>query len=362
MNTQDTSLNKIENIAAKIMQEKYLGRAYLDRQQKNDMIYYYFTSNNEQISIQSLVSDVDSYLKGGTPVVLDVRDYLVKRKTFVRFLAKEKIEDPLLGKLFNTLLNPPSFNIHLDTLNVAFNINEKFAKVMALKICDSYTSRQFKTRDVQHCHLLIKEFLKLDFQESEYPSLHHFFNYYKEAIIAHPHQMQEEVANFLKTKINYKYWDDFAQYCPTDAGFKKVKDNSLPMVEINLNPTYNLIINDDSIRLKHPLISSQTDIKKMMDSLVKLVNKNCDKLGLSKAFYSDWTDKQTFIYLTAKSPDSANINNIEKMFFSLIDSYASRFMNQTKITESDIDKIFQYSYMESSLQDKLEPTTIKRKI
>ena len=356
------ALNKIESIASKIMQEKSFGKAYLARVEKNDTIFYYFTNSNNNIDLQKLLSDVSSYIEGGTPVLLDVRDNLVKRKSFVRFLARENMTEPLLDKLFNCLLNPPTFNIHLDTLKVALDENEKFAKVMALKICNSYSTRQFKTQDVQYCQLVLKELLNFEFEENEYKYLHSFFNYHKEAIIAHPHQMQDLVADFLKAKINYRNWDEFAQYCPKDPGFKKVEDNNLSILEFNSNPTYNLIINDDAIRTKYPFFSSQTDIKKMMDSLVKLVHKNCDQLGLSKAFYSDWTDKQTFIYLTAKSPESANIQKLEKIFFSLIHSYVEKFMTERKISETELDKIFQFSYIDATLENKPSVTSHKRKI
>ena len=356
------SLIKIENIAFKIMQEKTFGKSYLARVEKKDTIFYYFTNSNNNIDLQKLVSDVSSYLEGGTPVLLDVRENLVKRKSFVRFLAKENITDPLLDKLFNCLLNPPTFNIHLDTLKVALDENEIFAKVIALKICDSYSTREFKPQNICYCRLVLKELFKFKFEEYEYKSLHNFFNYYKKLILAHPHEIQDLVADFLKAKINYKNWDEFAQYCPKDPGFKKVEENNFSIVEVNSSPTYNLIINDDAIRTKYPFISSQTDIKKMMDSLVKLVHKNCDKLGLSKAFYSDWTDKQTFIYLTGKSPDSADIKKLEKMFFSLIDLYTERFMTDRKISDSELDKIFQFSYIDSTLENKPSVTSSKRKI
>lgn len=362
MNIKDKSIIKIEQIASKIMQEKSFGRAYLERAEKNDNVFYHFTSNNNDINLQTLVSDIQSYLDGGKPVLLDVRDYLVKRKSFVRFLARENIADPLLDKLFNCLLNPPSFNIHLDTLKIAFEESNDFAKTMALKICDSYATRQFKTKDVQYCQLILKKLFKFDFKESEYKFLHSFFNYHKEAIIEYPHQMQDLVADFLKAKIKYQNWDDFAQYCPKDPGFKKVENNSLSMVEVNSNPTYNLVINDDAIRVNYPFLSSQTDIKKMMDSLVKLMHKNCNQLGLNKVFYSDWTDKQTFIYLTATSPDSANIKKIENMFFSLIETYATTFVNERNISSEALDKMFQFSYIESSLENKTSPASIKRKI
>ena len=383
MNVQEKFLLKLQYIVTQAHREKFdINKpVYLAKATSSDGTVFYSIGKTENFYLGSsldplkainctapeFIEDIKKYLNHEDEHVHFKLDSLIKRKSILNFLYKEKVESPLLNKIFNAFLNSPYETFltqELLELCIKQNDNE-YTKKIVLLILDNYSHKAATQFPGSSSFIYnLSNLAKIDFSINDYGVLKHFFEYYKNDIISHQFSTEPVIIKFFKDKIHPHYWHEFSDYC-TDKGFKKVEDNQINLFEVNLNPVLNLVVSTDPIRLKHPLITSYNDINTMIHTIIDAFNQHGVKMNIQKVFYSEQNNKDNskyHLHFMSSDQNPLSAKKIQSIFSNMIDIYVEAFISNTVISSEFMEKAAWVAYMKEQLPEQTEKKSLKRKI
>ena len=382
MNIQEKFLLKLQYIVTQAHSEKFSKDkpVYLTKAISSDNTVFYSIGKTENLylgygldplkttncTVTEFIEDIKKYLNSEDEHVHLKLYSLVKRKSILNFLYKEKVEAPLLKKIFDAFLySPYEIFYNQELLGLCLKHTDKtYTKKIALLVLNTYSNKQSQSFGPSDFLYNLNNFEKIDFSIEDYDLLKHFFKYHEKDIITHKFSTEPVIIKFFKNKIHPNYWHEFSDYC-TDKGFKKVEDKQVNLFEVNLNPVLNLIIYTDPIRLKHPLITSYNDINTMIQTITDAFNKHGAKMNIEKVFHSEQANKDNSKYhIHFMSSNECHLvpKKIQTIFSNMIDIYVEAFISKTVITSDFMEKAAWVAYMKEELPEYTEKSSIKRKI
>ena len=343
----------------------YLPGFHIQREEKKNDIFFTFTSSREQneISKEQFLDEYKNLLfndNSGKKVNISG---IIKDKTIVSFLLKEKPDDKLMKSIIDTFLDNPYENDYLDIFRwCAQRPDKSYSQKIVFHILSNFKDKPLP-KFHQNFECGISLLSCFEYKPKDYPLIHNFLTYSK-TLKPRSGQNEKCLIDFLKINVPPRQWSEFSQYTSSTIGSVKSDE---PLIEEKILPVLNMVLNHATIKNKYPNVSYDVDLKDMLSAIMKEINKNKEKINLSKCFSSgkfEDNEGSSYIHFIGNKNEACLDNEKIKLIFSyMIDLYAQAFSGKNSITDEAMEKNFLFSNISASVdnQDK-EEKTLKRKI
>jgi len=372
---QDKIFKKLEEILLSQQKEK-TGKYHFERNniksydsyEKDDVYHFGFDLhkyNTKPISNDDLFSRIKEHFNDGKPVHLHIRER-IRLKSFINLLMRdikdEKLQDKFISLVFSghEMVSSDTFDCIKDFVKKNNNLDLNKTKKLSLKIvelvCNHDVSNQPYMYDSSFKNI-INSLTYFSFNEQDYPTINKLFvNFSK--VISSNYESSTAINNFLKNKIPPKDWEYF-NVKKEDSTLNKNINTSL--FDTNNNAKYHLIINEDFVLNKFPVLSLGTDYFNMINQIVKHLNSNVEELNLEscKIISTNNKNKKTELYFISKDQNPVNENHIQSVLDSVISVYAESLNAKEPVTNEFLDTTFKAAILASSLNEAMNKKNIE---
>jgi outer membrane receptor for ferric coprogen and ferric-rhodotorulic acid len=167
----------------------------------------------------------------------------------------------------------------------------------------------------------------------------------------------------LKSSIPYEDWEEFKKYSKAYKSSSDYEQNrSDQLFEEIENPKYNLLISEDFILKKYPILSLGGDYNIMLGFIVKQINKNNEELGIKCAVYIGNENKKSSIYFISKDNNPIDSELIRSVISCSIEMYAQTFSHKKEMPKDLLDTTFKAAILANKLEKKELPQKKPMKI
>lgn len=369
MDTKEKFIKKLDEIITKGITSKdklsYLFEFNIKRQENNGNIYFSISSSRDKkdITKEEFIDEYKSILfdeKNNKKIHVSGS---IKDKTIVSFLLKEKPDDKLMKSIIDTFLDNPYKDDYHDIFRwCAQRPDKSYSQKIVFHILDNFKEKPVPKfhKDFQYGISLLSYF---DYKPKDYPLIHNFLDYSKDEILRY-RPNEKYLIEFLKKTITPKDWSEFSQYINSKIGSVKSDE---PLIEEKKLSVLNMVISHATVKNKYPKVSYDEDIDNMLLAIINEINKNKEKLNLSKCFSSgkfEENEGSSYLHFISNNNSEPIDNEKIKILFSyMIDLYAQSFSSENSITDEVMAKNFLFSNISASIEDQnKEDKTPKRKI
>lgn len=375
---QDKILKKLEEILLSQQKEK-TGKYHFERNniksydsyEKDDIYHFGFDLhkyNTKPISNDDLFNHIKEYFNGGKEVQLHIRER-IRLKSFTNLLMRdikdEKLQDKFISLVFsgNEIVSSDIFDCITDFVKKNNNIDLNKTKKLSLKIVNLVSNHNVSNQPYMYdtsFKNILTSLSYFSFNEKDYPTIHKLFDNFSK-VISSNYESSTAVNNFLKNKIPPKDWESFNIRKNETTLNKNITNN---LFDTNDNAKYHLIINEDFVLNKFPVLSLGTDYFNMINQVVRHLNSNTEDLNLESCKIISTNDKKTELYFISKDQTPVNEKHIQSVLDSVISVYAESLNVKVPVTNEFLDTTFKAAILasslnESTLKKNMEPTKNK---
>lgn len=311
--------------------------------------HYIYPTNSQHVTLKELVQDYEKYFtnESAKPVSFKI-DSKSKRKTIVNLLLKTQLPLEQMDKALKTLVLNHITKDFTDVIRYCAEEKTKYAQQIVVKTMEymgqisnynSVITERF-TEPLQ----LLQEF---KFNNEQYPAVHNFFKHHKEVINNKNRVVEFYIVNFLKYSVKPEDWHLFGQYCHENKAFKPLKEVAETLFEDNNQLVHNIMLNPSYIKARHPYLSSDNDMKYMVESVLDTFTRKGKDLHIEHGFSSFITTEKIGLHFMSLDTKALDGERIKKIFDTLIDKYVETYQAKKIVKHVDMNHAFDFAFLES---------------
>ncbi len=321
-------------------------------------------------SDEKIFDMIDNYLTNGTkPISVFIHGRL-RQRSLVTFIMKEQPLGDLRDRFISCVFNSKNLMTHRDTISLLAkdgltNIkNKNYAKECILMVIDNISkskkdfgnvSSYFYAHDYKEIASILECF---KFEKSDYKSIHNFFSFFKETINLNS-DASTAYTRLLRNSIPYEDWSEFKKYSKNYSEKEKQAETLFEEIE---NPKYHLILSENFVLNKYPVLSLGGDYNIMLSVLMKQINDSKDSIGIKEGIYIGNEDKKSSLYFISKDSNPVNSELIKSIISCSIEIYAEACNNRKELQKDFWATTFQAIILANKLEKKELPQKKPMKI